>query len=451
MGALGNFTLGILAAILAILYQSNVHSVLYTGTRLFFGVGHRLEPLGAFPYKCRRIEDERLQACEDMWLSEATRQLFLACSEPKGRMQWGPNIAQYNASGRSLTGHVTVLDIDEPEGAGFTTRVLETPGYPGTHGDGVLNVLGMSGHDDDAEGGVRLWLIDVKPSVDPATGRVLEDQSASGGNQTVEVFRTVGGRKATELEHLETFSHPLIMTPNRVAAVGDETNAFWVVNDHGHSKNQWGRGSLAFFFSRGSVAHCTSSDGDSRTRPNCHAAIPSGLAFPNGLVHNHHDGRLYVPSSLLGTVDIYEPAPNGSLSHVKADTVDVGYSIDNLMVDRDGDVWAPVFPVGKDIGTVLNDPYGEHGVAGAAMRIRKGKGPDGGWEVEKVLEDGLGEVLPMATSVVHDAATGRLFFSGEFFSLILHPSPDFTQLLTTGLILLMAGVVSPFIAVCDRA
>ncbi|KAK8068240.1 hypothetical protein PG996_007352 [Apiospora saccharicola] len=420
MGALANFTLGVLAAVLAILYQSNVHSVLYTGTRLFLGVGHTLEPLSAFPYKCRRIEDKRLQACEDMWLSEATRQLFLACSEPNGRMQWAPNVAQYNASGRSLTGHVTVLDIDEPEGAGFTTRVLKTPGYPGTHGDGVLNVLGMSGH-DDPDGSVRLWLIDVKPSVDPVTGRVLEDQSASGGNQTIEVFQTVGGHKVAELEHLETFSHPLIMTPNRVAAVGDETNAFWVVNDHGHSLNQWIRGNMAFFFSRGSVAHCTSSNSDNR--PNCHAAIPSGLAFPNGLVRNHHDGRLYVPSSLLGTIDIYEPAPNGSLSHVKADTVDVGYSIDNLMVDRDGDVWAPVFPVGKDIGAVLHDPYGEHGVAAAAMRIRKGKGPDGGWEVVKVLEDGLGEVLPMATSVVHDAATGRLFFS---------------------------GVISPFIAVCDR-
>lgn len=90
MGALTNFTLGVLAVVLASLYQSNVHSVLYTGTRLLFGVGHTLEPLSAFPYKCRRIEDERLQACEDMWLSEGTRQLFLACSEPNGRRQWSP-------------------------------------------------------------------------------------------------------------------------------------------------------------------------------------------------------------------------------------------------------------------------------------------------------------------------------------------------------------------------
>lgn len=321
--------------------------------------------------------------------------------------------AEYNASGRSLTDHVTVLNIDEPEGAGFATRVLETPGYPGIDGSGVLNVLGMSGS-DDPDGGVRLWLIDVKPSVDPATGRVLEDQSASGGNQTVEVFRAVGGRRATGLAHLETFAHPLIRTPNRVAAVGDATNAFWVVNDHGHSPNPRLRGSLALFFSRGSVAHCTSSASNSGGRPRCHAAVPSGLAFPNGLVRSRHDGRVYVPSSSLGTVDVYEPAPNGSLRHVPAATVEVGYSIDNLMVDRAGDVWAAVFPVARDIAAVLHDPFGEHGVAAAAMRLRKGQGPDGGWAVDKALEDGRGEVLPMATSVVHDAATGRLFFSGEF-------------------------------------
>lgn len=90
MGSFSTFALGVFAVVLATLYQTNVHFVLYTGVRLFLGIGHTLEPLSAFPYKCRRIEDERLQACEDMWLSEATRQLFLACSESKGRQQWSP-------------------------------------------------------------------------------------------------------------------------------------------------------------------------------------------------------------------------------------------------------------------------------------------------------------------------------------------------------------------------
>ncbi|KAK7946893.1 uncharacterized protein PG986_011214 [Apiospora aurea] len=423
MGVLMNSILGVLAVILATLYQSNVHFALYRGVRLFYGIGHTLEPLSAFPsYKCRRIEDERLQACEDMWLSEATRQLFLACSETRGRQQWSPNGGIFNASGRSLTDHIAVLDIDEPEGiegaGGFRTRVLETPGYPGTHGDGTLNLVGMSGHDDGADGEVRLWLIDVKPSVDLATGRVLEDQTATGGNQTVEVFRTVGGREATALEHLESFWDPLIMTPNRVAAVGDDTNAFWITNDLGHSQSSWKR-SLSPFFGQGSVAHCSGNSDRSQT---CHAAIPSGLSWPNGLVHNRHDGLLYVPSSMVGTVDIYEPVRSGSLSTMKkVGTINVGYSIDNLMVNKDGDVWAAVFPSVTKLGKAFDDPYGVHHVPAAAMRIRKG--PSGGYEVEKVLEDGFGEVLPMTTSVVHDATTGRLFFG---------------------------SVISPFIAVCDK-
>ncbi|KAK8024378.1 hypothetical protein PG993_012444 [Apiospora rasikravindrae] len=424
MGILVNLILGVIAVLLASLYQSNVHFVLYTGVRLYFGVGHTLEPLTAFPaYRCRRIEDERLQACEDMWLSEATRQLFLACSDPKGRQQWSPKLsvtnhvalkeantkdgavlsgAIFNASGRSLTDHIAVLNIDEPEGvdgAGFRTRVLGTPGYPGTHGDGTLNLVGMSGHDgDSADGGeVRLWLIDAKPSVDLATGRVFEDQTAAGGNQTVEVFRAIGGRQATALEHLESFWDPLIMTPNRIAAVGDETNAFWVTNDLGHSQSRWKR-NLSPFFSQGSVAHCSSKSKNDNSQTSCHAAIPSGLSWPNGLVHNRHDGLLYVPSSMLGKVDIYAPttAQNGSplLPMKKVDTVDVGYAIDNLMVDKHGDVWAAVFPVAKKLGAA------------------------GGTRLRRCWRMGWGEVLPMATSVVHDATTGR--------------------------------VISPFIAVCDK-
>ena len=106
----------------------------------------------------------------------------------------------------------------------------------------------MSGHDDgsssggggDDEGHIRLWLIDTKPTVDLATGRVLDDQSATGANQTVEVFRVTGGRKATGLKHLESFWDPsVVKTPNRVAAVGDDTNAFWVTNDIGHSESRW--------------------------------------------------------------------------------------------------------------------------------------------------------------------------------------------------------------------
>ncbi|KAK6857178.1 serum paraoxonase arylesterase [Apiospora arundinis] len=414
MAGLKNIVLGILVIVLGNLYANNVHVVLYTGVRLFFGIGHTLEPLSAFPYKCRRIEDERLQACEDMWLSESTRQLFLACSESKGRQQWSPNGGQYNASGRSLTDHITVLNIDEPEpaGPGFATRVLETPGTPARTATAI-----------------RLWLVNAKPSVDPATGRLLPDDRQAA-NQTVEVFTMSNAPGAVKLEHLQSFWDPLIRTPNRVAAVGDATNDFWVTNDLGHSESSWKR-NLSPLLSQGSVIHCTHT---SRDDHNCTAAIPTGLSWPNGLVHDPRAGLLYVPSSMLGIVDIYnttggDGSSSSSLVPKKIDTVDVGYSIDNLMVDGDGDVWAAVFPVAKDIRAAFEDSdFGaEKGPATAALRIRKkketGDGDVGGYVVEKVLEDGFGDLLPVSTSVVHDAKTGRLFFS---------------------------SVISPFIAVCDK-
>ena len=77
----------ILAALAAGIYQLELHrSIAY-----FMGIGHKFEPLSTCPnYKCRRIEHPRMRACEDMWLSEATRQLFLACSDPLTRNEWMP-------------------------------------------------------------------------------------------------------------------------------------------------------------------------------------------------------------------------------------------------------------------------------------------------------------------------------------------------------------------------
>lgn len=48
----------------------------------------------------------------------------------------------------------------------------------------------------------------------------------------------------------------------------------------------------------------------------------------------------------------------------------------------------------------------------AALRIKKQE--DGNYMVEKIIEDGAGDVLSGVTTVVHDAKTGRLFFSSKY-------------------------------------
>lgn len=74
----------------AVILAAAIQLVLKTPVYLGFGIGKTFQPLSDFPYSCRRIEDPRLQSCEDMWLSETTRQLFLACSDPVARKQWMP-------------------------------------------------------------------------------------------------------------------------------------------------------------------------------------------------------------------------------------------------------------------------------------------------------------------------------------------------------------------------
>lgn len=130
--------------------------------------------------------------------------------------------------------------------------------------------------------------------------------------------------------------------------------------------------------------------------------------MPNGLVQGH-DGLIYVPSSMTGAIQVYRARQGGELSKVA--NITIPYAIDNLSVDANGDIWAAVFPRGIEILQASKDPLNAR-VKSAVIRIRR-RVCDEPYEWEKVVEDGEAEVLPGSTTVVHDAKTGRLFFSGE--------------------------------------
>lgn len=72
--------------VLAILYQTILRPVIFD----LYGVGRAVQSISDFPYDCRKIHDPNLQACEDMWFHEPSRQLFLACSDPVSRKEWMP-------------------------------------------------------------------------------------------------------------------------------------------------------------------------------------------------------------------------------------------------------------------------------------------------------------------------------------------------------------------------
>ncbi|KAF4997202.1 hypothetical protein FDECE_12155 [Fusarium decemcellulare] len=390
------FKIGLSAVVLlAVFFQVFLKEAIWLG----LGIGRVTQPLSDFPYTCRKIADPRMEACEDMWFSESTRQLFLACSDPLARPQWMPNVARLNVSGRSQKDSIVALDVDKPIQGSFEPRTLKTPGFSGTAGDGLLNLVGFTGIDSSDSDGVELLVINNQPSVD-AEGKIGDQ--ANGANATIELFQT--GARATELKHVKTYAETHIATPNRVAAVSRDV--FYVTNDHGPYKHGL-RHHLAFLLKAGNAVFCEAGKG-------C-KTVAGGMKFPNGLARDK-DGLIYIPCSLSGTITVYRPLPDNSLE--KIDVINTGYSLDNVSIDANGDIWVAAFPAGFDTLTAYNDPLNSHPAA-TALRIKKAEGK---WVIEKMIEDAEGEVLPVATTVVHDVKTGRLFFS---------------------------SVISPSIAVCE--
>lgn len=153
------------------------------------------------------------------------------------------------------------------------------------------------------------------------------------------------------------------------------------------------------YLGTGNVVYCTAKS--------C-TTVASNLNYPNGLIVSHTDNHLYVPSSILGGINVFVIEANRSLTF--AEHIPVPYAIDNLSQDADGTIWAAVMPVGLRALQTAYDPL--HKTApSAVIKIWKTKGSGFAWE--KVLEDRDNDMLPCATTVVHDEKTGRLFVSGK--------------------------------------
>jgi hypothetical protein len=132
-------------------------------------------------------------------------------------------------SGRSEKDAIVVLDLDSDN---FEPRVLKTPGFTGTSGDGLINVAGFTGI-DNSDGSIDILITNMRPSVDE-DGKLV-NQYVHGGNTTIERFTT--GTGTGEMKHVKTYADRGIVTPNRVAIMEDGT--FYITNDHGPHKTGW--------------------------------------------------------------------------------------------------------------------------------------------------------------------------------------------------------------------
>jgi hypothetical protein len=78
--------LGIAVVLFGILYQTWLKETLFET----IGIFRVIQSIDEFPYTCRRIYHERLEACEDLWLDDQERVLYLACAGSLGRLNWNP-------------------------------------------------------------------------------------------------------------------------------------------------------------------------------------------------------------------------------------------------------------------------------------------------------------------------------------------------------------------------
>ena len=112
------------------------------------------------------------------------------------------------------------------------------------------------------------------------------------------------------------------------------------------------------------------------------------------------------------------------------DSIKVPLPIDNLSIDKNGDIFAATFPklfiLEKSFSHPydINPPCAVFKVATIPKRDeREGRDSASGnsYDVVKIMEDD-GKVLPGSTVAVHDAETGRFF---------------------------LGGVIAPYIAICE--
>ena len=105
-----------------------------------------------------------------------------------------------------------------------------------------------------------------------------------------------------------------------------------------------------------------------------------------------------------------------SLTAVQLDEIAVDYPIDNISVDKDGNIWGAGFPKAFDLLHYFGDPANRQAAA-VLVKISKNKGPDAFYGHKYVVENAVeddGNVLAGLTFVEHDTERNVVFAGGVF-------------------------------------
>ncbi|KAG4440936.1 hypothetical protein IFR05_003565 [Cadophora sp. M221] len=388
---------------IGILYQFVFKTIIFDA----LGYGRKVQSIKDFnKFQCEKVDDLGLEGCEDMWLHDKTGYLYMACSDSQSRVDWLPAVGHLNATGRSLTDRIAVLDTRGPGPLASRLKWLSLENFSGIHGDETLNLHGFDIRGDKHTNILRILLINHRPPFDPITGTPL-DASKVGANSTIEQFQTKAGTNT--MRHVRTYVNDIIQTPNRVAWMSEDTFVF----SNSHSVKVGLRQKLDPHIGGGNVAYCH--------RNRCKVSS-SGikLKFPNGLVRGH-EGLIYVPSTIDGSISVFTLTADHNLQQVN--TIQTGLPLDNLSVDKNGDIFAAAIPQLYKWIRSSKAPFDVNAPSSVLKirRINKKGGQASGrkslfshdldYEVEKIIEDD-GTVLPGSTIAVHDVETGRFFLGG---------------------------------------
>ena len=392
----------VIALATGIFYRTILHNIIF----VTIGIGRGVQSIDDFPWTCHRLRHPLLEGCEDIWLDGQGRKLYATCTSLDSRMGWSPGGNKYNISARSRTDHISVLDIDQPGSDGlYGLRQLKVGGYQ--------DDLDLVGFDVRKIGGrLRFWLINHRPPIDHSTGEFL-DAYAVGANSTIEIFDLDDDTET--LEHVKTIASDAILSPNNLA-VEEDGLAFVITNDH-NTKVGTFRDLEMLVGGGGSLTYCRSDTGK------CHVAAKEGFSFANGIAYDTN-GLYYVAHSVTGHLTVHKMV-DGQL--LKIDEIRTGYPVDNLSLDAEGNLIVAAFPDSIAFLKAMSDPYNVNvpatvlAVNKIARQIEERGGKN--TEVFKMAEDRDAKSLPCSTVAVHDTQSRQL---------------------------ILAGILSPFVAICEH-
>ncbi|KAM0206830.1 hypothetical protein ACHAQI_008055 [Fusarium lateritium] len=349
--------------------------------------------LGAFRQPVNTIVDDAdfiaiddTMLCEDIHLHSSSGLLFTACEDSyESRFSWFPGLGVLHdpLTGSKSRGSIHVIDPKT-----FTSKRLEFENFSGpfiTHGIDVIS-------DPESQESVYVFAINHVPHPDYLQ-RVVDGKSHDkyDGNKAasqVDIFHHLIG--SSTVRYVRSISHPLIQTPNDIAAVSP--TSFYVTNDHYYREGflrqiedvyYGGKWSTTIF-----VQIKDMKAKDSTAGIEASVAL-TGLHNNNGLGHGKTSNEIAIGSASSGDIHIASIQANQTLKVLE--TIGLDGCVDNpsyfsdsfasVNGDSSGFISAGLSK-GLDLGKSI-------GVADGAepVMIWLVKPKDGKWEKKLLFED----------------------------------------------------------------